>query len=202
MELRKSDLERAKEQLVKELERAIEKRGSITLKGRAALATSRKHGARLTETELTKKCGELRRSILDTETECSATDARVGSLDKRRELLAQQMEAVAMSCRELREREGALAEEVSALVAEKTARLAQTQRLVAAAGALEDAAAGVDVATAALPAKEGLSEYQKTLEREQAAIRGVVAQLAEAHAEQALLLQRSLLHAQASALLG
>jgi hypothetical protein len=202
MELRKSDLDRSKEQLVKELERAIEKRGTITLKGRAALANSRKQGGRLTETQLQKKCDELRRSVLDTEAESSATDGRITALLRRRVLLAEQLENVAVSCRELREREGALSVEVQALVATKTARLLQTQRVITVAGILEDAVAGVDGAAASLPEEQGLDAYQGALEREQAAIKGVIAQLVEAHADVAPMLQRTLLHAEAMAVMG
>ena len=186
MELRQGELGRTKEALVTELERAIEKRDTISVKGRAAAVAAKRHAGRLTEAQLVKKCDELKRSVADTEAECAATDARVAALDRKRAALADAMEATALACGELRERDAAVAGEVQALVATKTARLLATARLAAAAAALEGGA------SAAPP--DGDAEG---LRREQEGMVSVVERLANEFKDAAPMLRRTLLHAQA-----
>lgn len=102
MALRKRELETIKEQLMSELERSISKRDTIATKGRARLSNSKKQGALLTEQQLAKKCAELQRSVADTEGECGATDARIRSMDAQRTEMADEMEALAGACMDLR----------------------------------------------------------------------------------------------------
>jgi uncharacterized membrane protein YgaE (UPF0421/DUF939 family) len=93
MELRKADLEKVKEQLMKELERAVEKRDTISIKGRANAANSKKAG-KLTEKQLGQRSKELQQSIADTEAECTATDRRNDELDKQRIEFAERMHTI------------------------------------------------------------------------------------------------------------
>ena len=197
MELRKSDLERTKEQLIKELERSIEKRDVISIKGRANIANAKKRGGKLTETQLLKKCEELHRSIADTDAECKATDERTTALDRKRKLLAEQMEIVAVHCTDLRAQEREVGAKVQELVGSQTAQLLQTERLQAAAGMLDSVGQGTE--PAGLPEEEGLSIFQESVRTEQQALVGVVQQLVAAAGggDAAPLLERTLLHAQA-----
>lgn len=192
MELRAGELGRTKEALVSELERAIEKRDTISVKGRAAAVAAKRHAGRLTEAQLVKKCDELKRSVADTEAECGATDARVAALDRKRAALADAMEATAVACGELRERDAAVANEVQALVATKTARLLATARLAAAAAALEGGA------PPAAAAPDGdVDAWAAGVQRDHAGMVAVVERLVSEHAEAAPMLRRTLLHAQA-----
>jgi hypothetical protein len=191
MELRKGELDRTKEQLIKELERSIEKRDVISMKARASAANAKKHGGKLTETQLLRKCDDLHKSIADTEAECAATDARTATFDKQRGVLAEQMELVAMRCGDLKAKDRAVSREVQDLLGTKTARLLQTERLQAASALFEGGP------SPQLPEEDGLSMFQEGLQLEQAAIRGVVEECAATAGEAAPHLRRALLHADA-----
>jgi chromosome segregation ATPase len=192
MELRRSGLDRTKEQLIKELERSIEKRDSIFIKGRANMANSKKQGGKLMEQQLLKKCEDLQRSITDTEAECAATNTRISTMDRKRRVLAKQMELLAMRCGDLRNKDLSINEEVQVHVARRTALLLQAERLHAAATALEEVHAGQGETWLPLEG-DGLTVFQEKVHSEQQAIKGVVERLGDSR-EMAPLLRRTLFH--------
>lgn len=102
MQLRKSELARAKEALIKELEKSIDKRDTICMRGRANQASSRK-GGKSTEKELGRQRADLLKSTADTEAECAATAGRVRALDAERLAVAEKMQDAATQCLELRQ---------------------------------------------------------------------------------------------------
>lgn len=198
MELRKHDLERTKEQLVKELERAIEKRGTISMKGRAAAVNAKKRGGKLTEKQLVAKCDELHRSIGDTDTECGATDARIAAMERKRKILSEQVELAATRCGDLRTQDARAGEDLQRLMLSQTARVLETQQLQAASQLLEGAAHGGGNATSLeLPPEEGLSMFRESLNMQQDAIKAVAGKLAASHEAAAPRLREALLHADA-----
>lgn len=138
MELRKSDLERIKEQLMKELERAVEKRDTISIKGRANASNSKKIGGKLTEMQLAQKSKELRQSIADTDAECTAVDSRAETLELKRLHLAEQMQDLGSSCIELRQRDEQGRNAVADLLHDKLKKSLQSQALSNAAKMIEN----------------------------------------------------------------
>ena len=195
MELRRSDLFQIKEQLMKELERAISKRDTISSKGRATIINSSKPGFKMTEKQLEKKVDELKRSIADTENECTATDERVAKMDTQRATLANNLQDIAARCNEIRTQEQQMCEDVEDLLLEKTAKLLRTARLQTAVRALEEAVAGrykFSVADQSTVLAEA-----ETAQSKQSRIAAVVQQLAENSVDVSSQLQRVLLHIQA-----
>ena len=196
MELRKAELARTKEQLIKELERAIEKRDTISVKGRANMANSKKQGGKLTEKELVKKCEELHRSIADTDNECAATHHRIDAISRKREVLASQVELVSTHCGDLRSKDEALSTEVQNAVLQKTKLLLQTDTLHSAATALEEIQSGAGQVWVPLEG-ETVAGFLATLEAEEASIRAAVEEIG---LEQPAVLH-TLLHSEAMAVL-
>lgn len=196
MELRKSELARTKEQLIKELERSIAKRDSISVKGRANMANSKKQGGKLTEKQLVKKCEELHRSISDTDAECTATGSRIATLDRKRSVLAEQMELASVHCSDLRSKDETVSGEVQEQVLRQTALLIQTDTLHQAATALEEIQSGAGQVWVP-PEGETVAGFLATLEAEQAAIRTVVQEIGQEHPA----VLRTLMHADAMAVL-
>lgn len=137
MELRKSDLEKVKEQLMKELERSVEKRDTIAIKGRASAANSSKVGGKLTEKQLTQKSKELQQSIADTETECEATDKRNENLDKKRVEMAERMHSITQQSSELRAQDDQSRNQLHELFQSKTQTSLATDALAQAATMLQ-----------------------------------------------------------------
>lgn len=129
MELRKADLVRVKEQLMKELERSVEKRDTISVKGRANAANSKKVGGKLLEKQLTQKSKELQQSIADTDAECIAVDKRSASLGQKRMELAENMQVISSSCIDLRQRDQQGRNAVNALLHDKLCKALQAQSL-------------------------------------------------------------------------
>ena len=201
MELRKHDLERTKEQLVKELERAIEKRGTISVKGRAAAVNAKKRGGKLTEKQLVAKCSELHRSIGDTDTECGATDARIAAMERKRMIVSEQVELVATRCGDLRAQDARTDEDLQRLMSSQTSRVLETQQLQAASQLLEGTLRGDSAQLSAnnveLPPEEGLSMFRESLDMQQDAIKAVASKLAASNEAAAPRLRQALLHAEA-----
>jgi chromosome segregation ATPase len=137
MELRKSDLEKVKEQLMKELERSVEKRDTIAMKGRASAANTKKIGGKLTEKDLTQKSKELQQSIADTEAECFATDKRNESLDKQRVDMAERMHSISQKSSELRAEDDEARHQLHELFQSKIAQSLQAECLAQAATMLQ-----------------------------------------------------------------
>lgn len=163
MELRKGDLEQVKEQLMKELERAVEKRDTISVKGRANASNSRKISGKLTEKQLAQKSKELRQSIADTDAECMAVDRRSELLDQKRLELAEQMQDISSRCTEHRQRNQQLRSTVKDLLQDKRSKSLQTQILSVAASMLASGKFDEDDSMAqAQSATE--SEHEKILE--------------------------------------
>jgi chromosome segregation ATPase len=138
MELRKAELSRAKKQLITELEKSIDKRDTISVRGRANQISSKKSG-RLTENELNRKQAELTQSITDTEAECSATDERIKALDSERMSLAEQMQDVAAQCLDLRQADIRMREDLKQLAIEKQAKDLQLLTLMTASSVMDGA---------------------------------------------------------------
>jgi coiled-coil domain-containing protein 40 len=136
MELRKSELTRTKEQLITELEKSIDKRDTICVRGRANQIISKK-GGKLTEKELNKKQAELNQSIRDTEAERAATDDRIKALDTERMSLAERMQDVAAQCLDLRQADIGMRKQVEHLTSEKQARDLQLMTLLTASSVLD-----------------------------------------------------------------
>eukprot|EP00892_Ulva_mutabilis_P005312 jgi/Ulvmu1/3152/UM015_0192.1 len=137
MELRKADLLRVKEQLMKELERSVEKRDTISVKGRANAANSKKVGGKLMEKQLAQKCKELRQSIDNTDAECTAVDHRTEMLGKKRASLTEQMQNMSSSCIDLRQCHQQARTAVNQLLQDKLCKTLQTKSLSTAAMMME-----------------------------------------------------------------
>lgn len=137
MELRKSDLEKVKEQLMKELERSVEKRDTIAVKGRASAATASKVGGKLTEKQLSQKSNEIQQSIADTEAECEATDKRNQALDKQRVEMAERMHSISQQSSELRADDDQARNQLHELFQSKTETSLRSECLAQAATMLQ-----------------------------------------------------------------
>jgi hypothetical protein len=137
MELRKSDLEKVKEQLMKELERSVEKRDTIAMKGRACAANSKKNGGKLTEKQLMQKSKELQQSVADTEAECDATDKRNETLDKQRLEMAERMQVISQQNSELRAQDDEARNQLHELFQTKTEKALRAECLAQAATMLQ-----------------------------------------------------------------
>lgn len=137
MELRKSDLEKVKEQLMKELERSVEKRDTIATKGRASAANSNKVGGKMTEKQLMQKSKELQQSIGDTEAECEATDKRNAGFDKQRVEMAERMHSISQQSSELRAEDDQARNELHEMFQTKNEKSLRAESLAQAATMLQ-----------------------------------------------------------------
>lgn len=137
MELRMSDLEKVKEQLMKELERSVEKRDTIASKGRASVTNANKVGGKLTEKQLTQKSKELQQSIGDTEAECEATDKRNERLDNQRVGMAERMHSISQQSSELRAEDDQARNQLHELFQSKTEKSLRAESLAQAATMLQ-----------------------------------------------------------------
>ena len=104
-----SNFTRSFRNALQEMERAIGRRDSITMKGKAA---TQRQGPDMTESQLRKATTELKRSIRATKKEAQATDDRTEELDKYRAGLAEQLEHAGNECKALKEREQVLKKDV------------------------------------------------------------------------------------------
>ena len=188
MELRKGDLERVKEQLMKELERAVEKRDTISIKGRANASNSRKVGAKITEKQLAQKSKELRQSIADTDAECTAVDSRTTTLDLKRLHLAEQMQDLGSSCMELRQRNEQGRDAVADLLQHKLNKSLQSQALLNAARMIENGNFNDD---------QGLAKQQTEVTREHQKILNLLQTLQQKSPTLEADVRRIMLHSEA-----
>lgn len=188
MELRKADLERVKEQLMKELEKSVDKRDTISLKGRANAGNSKKAGGKLIEKQLAKKSKELRQSIADTDAECIAVDTRTELLSQKRAQLAEKMQVISSSCIDLRQRDQQVRNTVKELLHDKLGKSLQTQVISTASSMMEQHTLNQDVGPPIQP---------NDVQHQHNTITNLVNSLKESHPDLELDAQRIMLHAEA-----
>ena len=111
MEYRHAELMRRQEKLIQEMEKSIYKRELIQTKSQIASQQSKgapKKGSakqELTQQGLKKACGDLKRSIRETDKEAADSEARIQQLEEERARAGDEIEATAAAVHELRSRE-------------------------------------------------------------------------------------------------
>lgn len=143
MELRHGELMKLQEKLIVDLEKALNKREVVGIKGRANQMRSKgQKDASLTRTQLDKAVTDLQRSIRETEQEAAATDQRVRELHGRKAEVERHLSQLDASAASAREKEQQLADEVGAATRDKYRLLLGTARAQKRAKRLEDMIAG------------------------------------------------------------
>ena len=144
MELRHGELMKLQEKLMGDLEKALNKREVVAVKGRATQARTKMQpqDATMTRSQLDKAVLELHRSIRDTEAETQATDSRLHELEARRADVEAQLSELDSALASSLEREEAELEELAGAAKEKYKLLLATARLQKKAKRLEDLESG------------------------------------------------------------
>eukprot|EP00798_Chlamydomonas_sp_ICE-L_P001679 gene1679-33074_t len=108
MQLRHEELMRLQEKLIQDLEKALSKRDTIGMKGRATVARAKnqpKKEAALTRQQLDKAVNDLQKSIRDTEREIAETDGRLNSYEAGKAEALAQIQEIDSDCAQMREQE-------------------------------------------------------------------------------------------------
>eukprot|EP00793_Prasinoderma_coloniale_P004897 PRCOL_00000658-RA len=124
MQVRHTELQKRSEQLMQDMERAIQKREMISTKGRAQ-ANNKKTGV-LTQAALNKQLAELKRQVKQTEKEVETSEGRMEELEDQRAILAETLESAAAAVKDGREKEEASRRAQTDAVNRRTATLVAT----------------------------------------------------------------------------
>ena len=144
MELRHGELMKLQEKLMQDLEKALNKREVVAVKGRATQARTKlqPQDATMTRSQLDKAVMELQRSIRDTEAETHATDSRLQELEAQRADVEAQLSELDSALVSTRDREESEAQEIADAARERYKLLLATARQQKKAKRLEDLEGG------------------------------------------------------------
>lgn len=140
MELRHGELMKLQEKMMQDLEKALNKREVVAVKGRATQARTKllPQDTTMTRSQLDKAVTDLQRSIRDTEAETQATDSRLQELEARRADVEARLSELDSALASSRDKEEAEAQEQAAAAREKYKLLLATARQQKKAKRLED----------------------------------------------------------------